>query len=122
MIQAGAVKDRLENFVRQTPDVEGALLVSSDGLPISSIIPAKLDEERTSAMSAAMLSMGDRIAQDLARGTIDRILVEGSKGYSVLVGCTEDIVLLVLASEACKKGILFLAIKALVQQLYPLLK
>ena len=122
MIQAAAVTSTLENFVRQTPDVEGALLVSSDGLPISSIIPTSLDEERTSAMSAAMLSMGDRIAQDLARGTVDRILVEGSKGYSILVGCTEEIVLLVLATQAAKKGILFLAIKGLTQQLFPLLK
>ena len=121
MIQAAELKNVLESFVRQTPDVEGALLVSSDGLPISSIIPTKLDEERTSAMSAAMLSMGDRIARDLARGDIDRILVEGTRGYSVLVGCTEDIVLLVLASQNCKKGILFLAIKGLVQQLRPLL-
>ncbi|MGF1487719.1 MAG: roadblock/LC7 domain-containing protein [Prochloraceae cyanobacterium] len=121
MIQAAAITNTLENFVRQTPDVQGALLVSSDGLPISSVIPTSLDEERTSAMSAAMLSMGDRIARDLSRGTVDRILVEGSKGYSILVGCTEEIILLVLASQEAKKGILFLSIKGLVQQLFPLL-
>jgi uncharacterized protein len=70
-----------------------------------------MDEERTSAMSAAMLSLGERIGQELARGNIERIMVEGDNGYGVLVGCGDDAVLLVLASPAAKQGMLMLDIK-----------
>ncbi len=122
MIQASALKEQLENFIRKTPDVEGALLVTYDGLSIASVIPSSLDEERTSAMSAAMLSLGDRIARELNRGVIERILVSGEKGYSILVGCGEDILLLTLANSDAKQGILFLSIKRLVQEIQSLLK
>ncbi|MDJ0714493.1 MAG: roadblock/LC7 domain-containing protein [Prochloraceae cyanobacterium] len=122
MIQASALKEQLENFIRKTPDVEGALLVTYDGLSIASVIPSNLDEERTSAMSAAMLSLGDRIARELNRGVIERILVSGEKGYSILVGCGEDILLLTLANSDAKEGILFLSIKRLVQEIQSLLK
>jgi hypothetical protein len=42
-----------------------------------------MDEERTSAMSAAMLSLGERIGRELGRGAIERVFVQGEKGYGV---------------------------------------
>ena len=107
----------LQNFVSSTNDVQGAALVSPDGLPLASSLPMTMDEERTSAMSAAMLSLGERIGQELARGTIDRIYVEGDKGYGILVSCGEDAVLLVLASHMAKQGLLMLEIKRAVAEL-----
>lgn len=101
----------LQNFVSGTPDIQGAALVSPDGLPLASSLPGGMDEERVSAMSAAMLSLGERIGSELARGSIDRIFVEGNKGYGILTNCGEDAVLLVLANEAAKQGLLMLEIK-----------
>ncbi len=121
MIENSLLKDKLQNFVSATPDVEGVVTVSPDGLTIASVLPAALDEERTAAMSAAMLSLGDRIAQDLARGTIERILVEGEKGYSILVGCGEDLVLLILANKHAEQRILFVEINRLSEEITPLL-
>jgi uncharacterized protein len=111
------LKDALQNFVSSTPNIQGAAIVSPDGLALSSILPGDMDEERTAAMSAAMLSLGERIGQELARGTIERIVVEGDKGFGVMVGCGEEAVLLVLASKAAKQGLLFLEIKRLAAQL-----
>jgi uncharacterized protein len=85
--------------------------VSPDGLPLASTLPSGMDEERVSAMSAAMLSLGERIGNELARGTIDRLYVEGDKGYGILTSCGEEAVLLVLASKAAKQGLLMLEIK-----------
>jgi uncharacterized protein len=101
----------LQEFVAGTSDVQGAALVSPDGLPLASSLPASMDEDRTSAMSAAMLSLGERIGKELARGTVDRIMVEGDTGYGILTGCGEDAVLLVLASQTAKQGMLMLDIK-----------
>jgi predicted regulator of Ras-like GTPase activity (Roadblock/LC7/MglB family) len=70
-----------------------------------------MDDERVSAMSAAMLSLGERIGKELVRGDIDRIYVEGDEGFSILTSCGEDAVFLVLASKAAKQGVLMLEIK-----------
>ena len=121
MIQSSVLQDLLQKFVNSTPDIQGAALVSPDGLPISSILSAEMDEERTAAMSAAMLSLGERIGQELARGVIERIFVEGEKGYSILVNCGTEAVLLVLANKAAKQGLLFLETKRLVSEIKPLL-
>jgi uncharacterized protein len=109
---ANAIGAILQNFVAGTADIQGAALVSPDGLPLASTLPSGMDEERTSAMSAAMLSLGE-----LARGEVDRILVEGNNGYGILMGCGEEAVLLVLASQSAKQGLLMLDIKKAVSEL-----
>ena len=116
-INVGKLEGILQNLVTSTSDVQGAALVSPDGLPLASTLPSGMDEERVSAMSAAMLSLGERIGNELARGAIDRLYVEGDKGYGILVSCGEEAVLLVLASKAAKQGLLMLEIKRVVGDL-----
>lgn len=111
----------LQNFVSSTNDVQGAALVTPDGLSLAASLPGGMDEERVSAMSAAMLSLGERIGKELGRGHIDRIYVEGDTGYGVLTSCGDDAVFLVLASKAAKQGVLMLEIKRAVDQLKPAL-
>lgn len=107
----------LQNFVTTTPDIQGAVIVTPDGLPLAAHLPLGMDEERVSAMSAAMLSLGERIGMELIRGTIDRIFVEGTEGYGVLTSCGEDAVFLVLASKIVKQGVLMLEIKRAISEL-----
>jgi hypothetical protein len=96
-------------------------MVTPDGLPLASSLPGGMDDERVSAMSAAMLSLGDRIGRELARGEIDRIYVEGEDGFSILTSCGEDAVFLVLAGKAAKQGVLMLEIKRTLTALKPAL-
>ena len=107
----------LKDFVTSTNYVEGVVLVSPDGLPLASLLPRGMDEERTSALSAAILSLSERIGVELSRGTIERLYIEGSNGYGILTGCGEDAVLLVLASKPVKPGILMLEIKRAVTEI-----
>lgn len=93
MINTSVLEDLLRTFLANTPEVQGVVLVSPDGLPLASALPTGMDEERTSAMSAAILSLGERIGYELARGTVERIFIEGEKGYCVLVGCGAEAVL-----------------------------
>lgn len=121
MINLAVLQNSLQNFVRGSSNIQGAILASSDGLELASILPVGMDEERTAAMSASMLSLGERIGRELARGTVERLIFEGEKGYGILVGCGSDAVLLVLANSAAKQGLLFLEVKRLVSQIKPLL-
>ncbi|WP_319418912.1 roadblock/LC7 domain-containing protein [Pleurocapsa sp. FMAR1] len=121
MAQVSMLTEMVQKFVTATPDIQGAALVTPDGLSLTAVLPGNMDEERTAAMSAAMLSLGERIGQELSRGIVDRIVVEGEKGYSVMVSCGEDAVLLVLASKEVKQGLLFLEIKRIVKDLAPMM-
>ncbi|MDJ0736448.1 MAG: roadblock/LC7 domain-containing protein [Nostocaceae cyanobacterium] len=121
MINISMLQDVLQNFVGGTSNIEGAALVSPDGLALVSVLPSYMDEDRTAAMSAAMLSLGERIGSEFSRGFMDRILVEGEKGFAIMVSCGQDAVLLILANSDVKQGLLFLEIKRLVAQIVPAL-
>jgi predicted regulator of Ras-like GTPase activity (Roadblock/LC7/MglB family) len=99
---------RLQELQMNTPDVEAAVIVSVDGLPIASLLPGGVEEDRVSAMSAAMLSLGERIASELRRGMLDEVYVKGERGYVVLRSVGEEAVLTVLARQRAKLGLLFL--------------
>ena len=81
--------DRLQDLQAGTPDVEASAVVSVDGLIMASSLPSNVDEDRISAMSAAMLSLGDRIAEELRRGRLQRVYIEGSDGIIVLMAVGE---------------------------------
>jgi predicted regulator of Ras-like GTPase activity (Roadblock/LC7/MglB family) len=100
--------DRLRDLQAGTPDVEASAVVSVDGLIMASSLPGGIDEDRISAMSAAMLSLGDRIAEELNRGTLQRVYIEGSDGIIVLMAIGEEAVLTVMARSKAKLGLIFL--------------
>ena len=116
-INSAKLENILQNFVSGTNDIQGATLVTPDGLSLAAALPPGMDDERVSAMSAAMLSLGERIGNELDRGVTERIYVEGDRGIGVLTNCGEEALLLVLASHSVKQGLLMLEIKRLVSEL-----
>ncbi|MEM8857956.1 MAG: roadblock/LC7 domain-containing protein [Chloroflexota bacterium] len=103
--------DRLRDLQAGTPDIEASAVVSVDGLIMASSLPSGVDEDRISAMSAAMLSLGDRIAAELRRGDLDRVYISGTLGIIVLMAVGEEAVLTVLARSSAKLGLIFLDMK-----------
>jgi predicted regulator of Ras-like GTPase activity (Roadblock/LC7/MglB family) len=99
---------RLRELRASTPDVEASALVSVDGLIIASDLAADVEEDRVSAMSAAMLSLGERIAGELGRGTLDQVYIRGDNGYVILMSVGEEAVLTSLAHKDAKLGLVFL--------------
>lgn len=108
--------DRLRDLQR-TEGVEASAVVSVDGLIIASALPSGVEEDRVSAMSAAMLSLGERIASELGRGTLDQVYIKGEKGFVILMAVGEEAVLTVLANEDAKLGLVFLEMKRAVTDL-----
>ena len=62
-------------------------------------------------MSAALLSLGARVARELERGTLEQVLVKGDNGYVLMLQAGNDAVLTVLASTQAKLGLIFLDAK-----------
>ncbi len=108
---------RLKDLQTGTPDIEASAVVSVDGLIIASALPAAVEEDRVSAMSAAMLSLGERIAGELGRGMLDQVYIRGDNGYVILTSVGEDAVLTVLAHKDAKLGLVFLDMRRAAEDL-----
>ncbi len=113
--------DQLRELQVSSPDVEAAAIISVDGLPIASSMPQGFEEDRVSAMSAAMLSLGERIAGELGRGVLDEVYVRGEYGYVILRAVGEEAVLTVLARQQAKLGLLFLDMRRVAEKLSTIL-
>jgi predicted regulator of Ras-like GTPase activity (Roadblock/LC7/MglB family) len=112
---------RLKDLQVSTPDIEASAVVSVDGLIIASALPADVEEDRVSAMSAAMLSLGERIAGELGRGLLDQVYIRGANGYVILTSVGEDAVLTVLARKDAKLGLVFLDMRRAAEDLIRLI-
>ncbi len=111
----------LKTLVANTPDLEGAATVSLDGLILASVLPAGTDEDRVSAMAAALLSLGERTAQELQRGTLEQVYVRGDNGYIILMAAGPEAVLEVIAGGGAKLGMVLLDMKRAAQEVTRLL-
>ena len=52
------------------PGVKAAMIVSTEGLPIASMLPQGVDEERIAAMTATLLSLSERAIIEIKRETL----------------------------------------------------
>lgn len=111
------MSQRLRDLQVSSPSVEAAAVVSVDGLSMASSLPADVEEDRVAAMSAAMLSLGERIATELGRGTLDQVYIKGEDGYVVLRAVGEEAVLTVLANKDARLGLVFLDMGRAVEDL-----
>lgn len=102
--------DRLRDMQAASPDIEASAVVSVDGLIIASALPADVEEDRVSAMSAAMLSLGERIAGELGRGFPEQVYIRGDNGFVILTAIGQEAVLTALARREAKLGLIFLEI------------
>ena len=119
--RADSMQQILRNLATNTPDLEGAAVVSTDGLVVASVLPAGTDEDRVSAMAAALLSLGERTAGELERGELEQIYVKGGRGYVVLMRAGSENVLEAIAGPAAKLGMVLLDMKRAAQELAKIL-
>jgi len=103
--------DRLREMQAASPEIEASAVVSVDGLIMASALPAEVEEDRVSAMSAAMLSLGERISSELSRGSLDQVYIHGDQGYVLLAAVGDEAVLTALAREGAKLGLVFLEMR-----------
>lgn len=114
-IDTAQLDEIIRSFVTNTSHVQGAAIVTHEGLPIASTLPEGLEETRAAAMAAAVMTIGDRIGDELQRGAMRHITLLGAQGYSILTLCGSEAFFLVLASPEVKQGVLMLEIRRVVE-------
>ena len=101
----------IRDLLTQTAEIEAAAVVSFDGLPMASALPAGMDEDRVAAMSAALLSLGERATVGLGRGELNQVFIEGEDGTVFLVSADNEAVLVAVAAKGAKNGMMLYEVK-----------
>jgi len=93
---------------RRIPEIEGLVLVTRDGLPIASSLHNGTDEDQISAMTAASLSLSERVVIELKRGTMEQVIITGSDGLIIIRNAGEYAVLVAIVQIKAKLGLVLL--------------
>ena len=115
--RAGRLAAALDDFIRSSPDVEAAAIVSFDGLPMATALPDGLEEDRVGAMSAALLSLGEQAALGLGRGQLNQVFVEGEHGFVFLMSAEDQAVLAAVANRDAKIGFMLYEMRRAAQRI-----
>lgn len=117
MSRTDQMVSRLREMQISTPDIEASAVVSVDGLTMASALPPGIEEDRVAAMAAAMLSLGERIASELGRKSLEQVYIHGDKGHVFVVAVGEEAVLTVLCREQAKLGMVLLDMRRAAEDL-----
>jgi uncharacterized protein len=109
--KAEAMAAALNEFLDVSWEVEAAAVVSPDGLPMASALPPDVEEDRLAAMSASLLTLGERAAEGLDKGHLAQVLVEGERGYVLLMSAGPDALLVAVMSRDAKVGLVLFEMK-----------
>jgi predicted regulator of Ras-like GTPase activity (Roadblock/LC7/MglB family) len=109
--------NRLRSMQAAAPDIEASAIVSVDGLIIASALRTDMEEDRLSAMSAAMLGLGERIADELGRGGLEQVYIKGHAGFVLLTLIGTEAMLTTLARQEAKLGLIFLEMRRAAEDL-----
>ncbi|MCY4537801.1 MAG: roadblock/LC7 domain-containing protein [Chloroflexi bacterium] len=105
---ADALLARLRQVHAMNPELEAIAVVSVEGVNMASFVPNDLNDQRLSAMSAAMVGLGERIVMELGRGSLDHLMIKGDYGFVLMMSVNDDAVLTSVVTAEAKLGLLLL--------------
>lgn len=111
MSKAEMLARALDGLLGASPEVEAAAVVSADGLPMASALPMHVEEDRLAAMSAALLTLGDRASDGLGKGALAQVFIEGEHGHVILMSAGTDAVLVAVVEKGAKIGLVLYEIR-----------
>ena len=110
------LKEILNELTLHNPSVLSALVVSDDGLNVSSGIP-HIDDDSIALIASDLVDTAKTFGQRLEQGQINRILLEGERRTTVVLGAGKRTVLVVLIPANEKLGLMSLAMRKAADQI-----
>ncbi|MDB5081729.1 MAG: roadblock/LC7 family protein [Chloroflexi bacterium] len=111
------LQEELHRLQSSSPDIEATALITMDGLILASTLPDSTEEDRVSAMSAALLSLAERISLELGRGYLEQVFLRGAEGDVLLMAVADQAVLTVMSRREAKLGMLIYYMRRAVKEL-----
>nr|MDO8082223.1 roadblock/LC7 domain-containing protein [Candidatus Freyarchaeota archaeon] len=121
MSKSENLEEILKDLEASVPEIQAAAIVSVEGLPIAAQLPSDVDETRVAAMTAAMLSLGERAAQELGKGELEQVFISGKEGYILVTSAGPNAVLTVSTTKNVKLGLIFLDMRRSAQRIAELI-
>ena len=113
-------KEKLTKILQKlmsSGNVEGAAVITRDGLLIASELSEGIDGDTFAAMSATMAGAAETAIQELKKTSADRIIVESKNTKLITVGAGEQAILACIVNPDAKLGLILMEMKKAVDDI-----
>jgi len=111
------IEQILAGITRQSANIQAAVLITRDGLPLVACLKDDVDPGTLGAVSASLLSLAKRNLQDMKKGILQQVIIQGSGGFILLVGVGENAVLSISSELDSGLGILLREVRKAAEQI-----
>ncbi|OEJ34276.1 roadblock/LC7 domain-containing protein [Streptomyces subrutilus] len=99
-----AIYSVLDNNLNRIAGIQGAVLLSNDGIKLSAYLLDEPQAERMAAAASGIAATMKAISREVEGGRVIRQLVEMDDRYLCIVGCGEGSTLIVVTSRKARLG------------------
>lgn len=103
------IKQQLNELKAEMPEIEGIAVLTKEGLPIASIF-STIDPAILSAITATLNNVSEKAMEELQKGLLETVIVQGEQGHLVVQGIGTSAVIAVLASKSAKPGLIYILV------------
>ena len=112
----------LKEMENKDPDIEGSLLLRTDGLVLASAVAEGIDRDLAAAMSASILNVGSRVLEELKKGTVENVIVRGSGGVVMVIAVSPEIVLGAIGKKDSNLGLMLVEMRRTAEKINKILE
>lgn len=116
-VRTSALRSVLRELNATSADIEASACISSDGFTLAAVLGEGVDADRFGAMCASLLALAQRAAQEVQRGNLKLVLVEGEQGVMLLVQAGPNTILAIAAKPSKNLGMIFMDAKKFAKKL-----
>ena len=122
------LEDILRRLHKSVDGLHGTVVVSIEGFVVAaysgdgrSRTSNPVDSPQIAAMAAAIIALGERVLGRLARGEIDRILLDGTEGGIIVVPAGPEAALAAMVNKDAKLGLVMYELRRSSREVYKVL-
>ena len=98
----------LNEVVNGSSDINGAVVVDNDGLLLASALSGNQDGNRVAAVTAGLISLAGRSAQQLGQGDVNQTLIQAANGNVVALRAGTNAAFVALTPSGGNLGMTFM--------------
>lgn len=107
----------LQTIFDNIDGVRSAAIVSQEGLIVSSILEEGISEIKLAAMTAAILSVAERVLHELKSGMLDVCILQGDEGNFVVMDAGKELIIAVCLNIDARMDTCFIEMRKASEQL-----
>lgn len=119
--RAEKIHEILEKLRVIDPDIEGTAVTTNEGLVIASSLTEALDEDKLSAVCAAVNTAIVRTSNELEKGRPSEVFIKAPSGYIFILQAGSTSLLVAITRQTTNVGLLLLDMRKVAREIGPIL-